>query len=328
MEQRTIDDNRMGIAKNQLYFPPLRPYDDGLMVSEDVEGKYILKVGVHETRLTNEVWLDIWYPDSEVTQHVHYGACETFYIIDGEAKLIVTGGVETVLKAGDIFHCPAALGHEFHTLGEHMAWYNLFSNLHYWNIIQTEIDMSVHNPQLMRDVPYYRRFISSMNSLKLDPYPPVLRHETPPQVRRAGEALLTYEALGLRFGLKVAPWETNNVNEVWEIGVPDGTRVKLAEPFNFWQTYIVTAGELECVVGEDSFTAGVNDIVQIYPHKPFDLRARGDVTVLSWGSGYKLIRALDAAVYARTEDPAALADPAAVAAFQRDHEIPVVEVTR
>jgi len=328
MEQRTIDDNRMGIAKNQLYFPPLRPYDDGLMVSEDVEGKYILKVGVHETRLTNEVWLNIWYPDSEVTQHVHYGACETFYIIDGEARLIVTGGVETVLRQGDIFHCPAGLGHEFHTVGDHMAWYNLFSNLHYWNIIQTEIDMSIHNPQLMRDVPYYRRFISSMNSLKLSAYPPVRVQATPPQVRRAGEALVAYDALGLRFNLKVAPWETNNVNEVWEIEAKAGTRVTLAEPFNFWQTYIVTQGELECVVGEDSFTAKANDIVQIYPHKPFDLKATADTKVLSWGSGYKLVQALDAAVYAKNEAADAFADPAKVTEFLRLHELPIVTVTQ
>jgi hypothetical protein len=37
---------------------------------------------------------------------------------------------------------------------------------------------------------------------------------------------------------------------------------------------------------------------------------------------------LDAAVYARSEDPAAFADPAAVTAFLQRHEVPVVAVSR
>lgn len=327
MEQRTIDDNRMGISVNQLYHKPHRKYDEGMMISEDVEGKYILKVGVHETRLQNEAWLDIWYEDSEVTQHVHTGACETFYIIDGQAELITTGGIRCVLEEGDIFHCPAGLGHEFHTIGTHMAWYNLFSNLHYWNIIQTEIDMSTHNPQLMRDVPWYRGFIGSMNSPKLGPYPPKLKDETPFWVRRKGQSLLQYEAFGIKLNLKVAPWETNRVNEFWEMEIPKGTTVTASEPFNFWQTYIVTEGSVKCKVGTDSFVAVKNDFIQVHPHQPFHFEFGEDAKVFSWGSGYQLVPALDQMVYEKREKPEAFEDEAYRQAFMWQYRMPVFEVT-
>lgn len=326
MKQRVIEDNRMHVQHNQLYFKPHRKFDEGLMVSEDVEGKYIQKVGVHETRLQNEVWLDIWYAGSEVTQHIHTNACETFYIIDGKARLITPGGVQTILNEGDIFHCPAGMAHEFHTEGDHMAWYNLFSNLHYWNIIQTEIDMSRHNPAKMRDVAYYRDFISSMNSLKLGPYPPVFRDGEPSQVRRKGDCLLSYEALGIKFNLKVAPWDTNDANEIWEIALTDGMSITALEPFNSWQTYIICEGEVECKVGDDEFTAVKNDFIQIYPHKPFELKCKGDVTALSWGSGYKLLKALEEIAYIKNEMPGQFEETASHHAFMQKYGIPVFDI--
>lgn len=326
MEQRTIDDNRMSVNSNQLYFKPHRKYEEGMMETEDVEGKYILKVGVHETRLQNEAWLDIWYGDSEVTQHVHKNACETFYIIDGEVELIVTGGIRTVLKKGDIFHCPPGMGHEFHTIGEHAAWYNLFANLHYWNIVQTEIDMSIHNPDKLKDVPYYRGFISSMNSQKLSPYPPVLTEEDHHWVRKAGEALLNFAAFGIKFNLKVAPWETNELNEIWEMEIKKGTKIKVSEPFNFWQTYIFEEGSAKCKVGTDNFIAIANDFVQVHPYKPMDIEFIEDSKVLSWGSGYKLLSALDEVNYIKREDPNKFKDIKACKEIMAKFKLPVFEI--
>ncbi|GAB1475466.1 hypothetical protein MASR2M70_02980 [Bacillota bacterium] len=274
-----------------------------MIETEDVEGRYILKVGVHETRLQNEAWLDIWYENSEVTQHVHSNACETFYIINGEVELIVSGGIRTVLKQGDIFHCPPGMGHKFHTLGKHAAWYNLFANLHYWNIVQTEIDMSIHYPDKIKNVNCYRNFISSMNSQKLSPYPPVRREEDHHWVRRAGTALLNFEAFGIRFNLKVAPWETNELNEIWELEIKKGTKIKLNEPFNFWQTYIFQEGSAKCKVGGESFISIADDFVQIHPYQPMDIEFIEDSRLLSWGSGYKLLPLLDEIYYNEQEDP-------------------------
>lgn len=327
MEQRTIEDNRMHVKCNQLYYKPHRGYDDGLMESEDVEGRYILKVGVHETMLQNEAWLDVWYGDSEVTQHVHSKSCETFYVIEGDAQLITTGGINCTLHAGDIFHCPAGMGHEFHTIGEHMAWYNLFSNLHYWNIIQTEIDMSRFNPDKMKDVRYYRSFISSMNSRKLGPYPPILEDGTPYQVRRKGDNLISYEAFGITLNLKVAPWETNEVNEIWELVIKAGTAITLADPYDFWQTYIVTEGSVRCQVGEDSFTAIKDDFIQVYPHKPFVMEFTEDAKLLSWGSAYKLIHPLEEMRYIKREEPDKFMDGDFRREFMLRHNLPLFIVT-
>lgn len=321
--QRIIDDNRMSVNSNMLYYKPHRKYEEGLMETEDVEGKYILKVAVHETRLQNEAWLDIWYADSEVTQHVHTNATETFYIISGSAELITTGGIKTVLNQGDIFHCPPGMGHEFHTVGTDLAWYNLFTNLHYWNIIQTEIDMSIHHADKMRDVPYYRNFVSSMNSRKLIPYPPVIKKDTIHEVRRKDEALLKYEAMGVKLNLKVAPWETNQWNEVWEMEFKKGMTVKMKEPFNFWQTYIITEGSAKCTVGEDTFIAVPNDFIQIYPYKPFEVEFTEDAKVLSWGSGYKLLDALEEANYYKLEEPEKLRDEKARREIMERYKLPI-----
>lgn len=323
MGQHKIIDHRMGIQNNRRCFKSHRKYDEGMMIVEDAEGKYILKVSIHETRLQNEAWLDIWYENSEVTQHVHSNACETFYIIEGQAELITAGGIRTVLEEGDVFHCPPGLGHEFHTVGTYMAWYSLFSNLHYWNIIQTDVDIGTHGSDNIEDVKYYRNFISSMNSKKLSPYPPMHKDETPHWVRRKGQSLLSYEVMGIKLNLKVAPWETNEVNEFWEMELKKNMIVTTAGPFNFWQTYIVTQGSMKCKVGTDEFVAIKDDVIQVHPHQPFHFDIVEDTVLLNWGSGYRLLEPLEKMVYLKREDPDIFKNPDFYKGFLQQYNLPI-----
>ena len=262
---------RHDMTINSKPLGPLRRSDDMLAKYDWEKGSLIMIVAPWEMGGTNEIWEMVWNKETPVGYHLHHDATETFFLTRGAAMFTV-GGQKFLVQPGDMVHIPPYLPHGMEFLEQDTTWLTFFKGVGFFVIQMDDVALRAHLPDKLTDAAFIDDFGDHHDSyMALEPPVPI-ENASPRALRRKGEWLATHSDANADLYLKVAPWETDNVNQVWEMHMHEGAQVPLHVHYYGWETFFMTKGVSEFTVGEETKVARPGDLVLVPPYSPHTMR--------------------------------------------------------
>lgn len=141
-------------------------------------------------------------------------------------------------------------------------------------------------------------------------------------LRGPDDAIATFlDAEGGSIRMKVAPWETGGVNEIWEMGWEKGIVVNYHEHYKGWETFYITKGSVEAIVAGKKMILNVGDLLHIPPYMPHGFKFLEEGTTwIAFFQGYHFFKDQQEFQAIKKNDPEKANDTDFVIEFRKKYD--------
>ena len=287
----------------------LRRPDDVMARVEWEKGTMKMKVAPWELGGSSEIWDMSWFEGVAVSYHKHLDAYESFIATSGSIAFTVEGE-RFAMQPGDMVHVSPHLAHKVEFLEEGTSFLSFFHNVNYFALQADENTYRKYAPELLKDDAFVSEFWAKHNFIDVNPPADTESEDGKPYLRRQGESLFTRtDEVGIA-RLKVAPWECNDVYQVWELVMNKGPQISGHLHRYGWEVFLITQGAVEFTVGDSMQLAKPGDLVLVPPFTPHAMNMLDqDTTALIFMQNYQFYRAKHEEYILRANEPEKYENP-------------------
>lgn len=273
------------------------------------KGAMKMKVAPWELGGHSEMWDMSWFEGAVVSNHKHADAYESFLVTRGSIAFTVEGE-RILMRPGDMVHIPPHVAHKSEYLEEGTSFLSFFHNVNYFGLQADENTYRKYAPELLKDDAFVSEFWTKHNFIDVNAPPDTESEDGKPYLRRQGESLYTsIDEVGIA-RMKVAPWESDNVYQVWELVMNTGPLISGHLHRYGWEVFVMIQGAVEFTVGETMQLAKPGDVVLVPPFTPHAMNMlEQDTTCMIYMQNYQFYRAKCEKAILRANEPEKYADP-------------------
>lgn len=247
--------------------------DDG---TEDVR-QFTLPIGVWEK---NELSDTVYQAGAQIAYHQHIKGYETFYIAKGSAEVTIRGK-RCVLCVGDILHLAPTTPHGFTFLENGTVLREIFQEINMSAKTKNKNWIKDKYDGLYFDPVFREQYLQSIFDLpREEPFAQDIDKSLLHEVRTHDFAFSTFTFNGIELRQKVGRWECNNVKEIWQAIMQEGTKINWDKPHCEPELFMVEKGALRLTVMGGEYQAGPDSIISIPPYSQFSMEALVDDTIV------------------------------------------------
>ena len=246
-----------------------------------------------------------------IPYHEHNRGTEIFLIDDGSV-LVSQRGKQAVANRGDLVFIPPFTSHGFTYLEEHTVWREWFQDIKMNQGLLEQRRFRTYGDDQVSDAQFDKKIAKRLGTdwFEFEPDLKQVDKSEMPFIRDYDFAYETFEFPGIRMLQKIARYEMEGTQEIWQYRMDKGFHLE----WNTWNDHglllAVYSGSAEIrVPGHEPFIAKEHDIINIPSYLKGEMTILEDNTVMyDYACKGYLYRALEHIRSLQKHDPEKLKD--------------------